>query len=499
MRPFKRRLIQVYAALLFNAHIRGFIQGNIYTGKGKYACVPGLNCYSCPGAVGSCPLGALQNALAGSGKKAGFYVFGILILFGLICGRTICGYLCPIGLIQELLHKIPTPKIPRNRVTRALSYLKYILLAVFVVGITLWYGLVDETTVPAFCKYICPAGTSEGAIGLLSNPANADDFSLLGIFFTRKYIIMLFIALLCILCYRAFCRFLCPLGAIYGLFNRFSIIGVRVDKSLCNSCGACVKSCQMDVRHVGDHECINCTKCMDVCTQKAISLKAGRITLRGPEVEAAGERQNSEKKRKRFEKITWCIAFAALVFALVWFNFLDPSLKKNEGPSVSQTQTDVTTDVSEIPIGFEVGDKLSDFEIELFDGSKFSISEAAGKPVFINLWATYCGPCVKELPYFEELYKEHGDDIAVVAVHYKDIVEDDPNEFVKSKGLDLPFALDDQAQTVWKAVGGTESLPQTIVLDRNGVVIYNRRKSVDKALLDSLYEEASEGFRGFKE
>ena len=98
---------------------------------------------------------------------------------------------------------------------------------------------------------------------------------------------------------------------------------------------------------------------------------------------------------------------------------------------------------------------------------------------------------MKELPYFEELYKEHGDDIAVVAVHYKDIVEDDPKEFVKSKGLDLPFALDDQAQTVWKAVGGTESLPQTIVLDRNGVVIYNRRKPVDKALLDSLYEEAS--------
>ena len=491
MRPSKRRLIQVYAALLFNAHIRGFIQGNIYTGKGKYACVPGLNCYSCPGAVGSCPLGALQNALAGSGKKAGFYIFGILLLFGLICGRTICGYLCPIGLIQELLHKIPTPKIPRNRVTRALSYLKYLILAVFVVGITLWYGLVDETTVPAFCKYICPAGTSEGAIGLLSNPANADDFSLLGIFFTRKYIIMLFIALLCILCYRAFCRFLCPLGAIYGLFNRFSIIGVRVDKSRCNSCGACVKSCQMDVRHVGDHECINCTKCMDVCTQKAISLKAGRITLRGPEVEAAGERQNSEKKRKRFEKITWGIAFAALVFALVWFNFLDPSLKKNEELSVSQTQTDVTTDVSEIPIGFEVGDKLSDFEIELFDGSEFSISGAAGKPVFINLWATYCGPCVKELPYFEELYKEHGDDIAIVAVHYKDVVEDDPKAFVKNKGLGLPFALDDQAQTVWKAVGGTESLPQTIVLDRNGVVIYNRRKSVDKPLLDSLYEEAS--------
>ena len=73
-RSFKRRLIQLYAALLFNAHLRGFIEGEIYTGKTKIVCTPGLNCYSCPGAVGSCPLGALQNALAASGKRAGFYL-----------------------------------------------------------------------------------------------------------------------------------------------------------------------------------------------------------------------------------------------------------------------------------------------------------------------------------------------------------------------------------------------------------------------------------------
>ena len=416
-----------------------------------------------------------------------FYMFGILILYGIILGRTICGFLCPLGLIQELLHKIPTPKIPKNSITRALSYLKYIILAVFVCGITLWYGLAHDTTIPGFCKYICPAGTFEGAAALLANPANAEDFGMLGILFTRKFIIMLLTALFCIFCYRAFCRFICPLGALYSLFSKFSIIGVKVDKTRCSGCGACVSCCGMDVRKVGDRECINCGKCMEVCEQKAISIKAGSFTLKAPEGGCADDRPGAEKKRKLFEKVTWCIAFASLAFALVWFNFLDPSLQKNEEQPVEQIQAAESAD---IPIGYEVGNKLPDFETELFDGGTFSISASAGKPVFINLWATYCGPCVQELPLFEELYKEHKDDIAMVAVHYSEL-DDDPAEFAEKKGLDLPFAIDTEDQAVWNAVGGTASMPQTIVLDRNGIVIYNKRGSVKKELLESLYEEAA--------
>ena len=137
-RPTTRRLVQLYSALLHNAYVKGFIDGKIYTGNAKYACVPGFNCYSCPGAVGSCPLGSIQNALASAGHRAGWYVLGIILLFGVILGRTICGWLCPLGLIQELLHRIPTPKLKKNRVTRALSWLKYVILAVFVVAIPLW-------------------------------------------------------------------------------------------------------------------------------------------------------------------------------------------------------------------------------------------------------------------------------------------------------------------------------------------------------------------------
>ncbi len=137
LRPSTRRLVQLYSALLHNAHLKGFIDGEIYQGKAKYACVPGLNCYSCPGAAGACPLGALQNALASTGHRAGWYVLGILLLFGVTLGRTVCGWICPFGLIQELLNRIPTFKLRKSRVTRALSWLKYAVLAVFVLAIPL--------------------------------------------------------------------------------------------------------------------------------------------------------------------------------------------------------------------------------------------------------------------------------------------------------------------------------------------------------------------------
>ncbi len=281
-RPSARRLAQLYAAVLYNAHIRGFFEGKIYTGPAKAVCVPGLNCYSCPGAVGACPLGALQNAIAASANRPAFYVIGLLTLFGLTLGRVICGWLCPVGLIQELLHRLPTPKLRKSRATRALSWLKYAALAVFVVIIPLRYAA-QRLPLPAFCKYICPAGTLEGAVGLLAHPANADKFSMLGILFTRKFVVMLGIGLACVFCYRSFCRFLCPLGAIYGLFARIALMGVRVDEAACTGCGACARACPVDIRRVGDHECVHCGLCVDVCPERAIRLKAGKITLKGPE------------------------------------------------------------------------------------------------------------------------------------------------------------------------------------------------------------------------
>ena len=499
-RPTKRRLIQLYSALLYNAHVKGFIKGEIYTGNTKAVCVPGFNCYSCPAAVGACPLGSLQNALASSGNRAGFYVFGIVMLWGLMLGRTICGWICPLGLIQELLHKIPTPKIRKSRVTYYLSYLKYFFLVVFAVAMPLWYGLKQGMTVPGFCKYICPAGTLEGAMGLLANPGNTSFFKMLGIFFTRKFVIMMIIGLACIFCYRSFCRFICPLGAIYGMFNKLALVGVRVDMDRCTHCGACAMTCKMDVRHVGDHECINCAKCMDVCKQDAISLKAGKVTLKAPAGGCADDKPDSQEKRARAGRIAWGVAIAVLAFALLWYNVLDKSGeeaaasgsdKAAEQVQEDSTETETeTAEVQQLPTGNQPGEVLPDFTIECTDGTQFHLADSRGKVTIINLWATYCGPCVQELPFFQEFLREHSQDTAMLIVHASDPIDDVP-DFLAKKEITLPCAVDSLDDYIYTLCGASPSLlPHTIVLNRRGEIIYNHTGSMTKALLEELYEKA---------
>ena len=282
-KPLTRRLIQVYTALLYNAYIKGFAEGEIYTGVLKNACVPGLNCYSCPGAISACPLGSLQNAISASADRPAFYVVGIILLFGMFLGRVICGFLCPFGLIQELLHKIPVKKLKKNKITQKLTWIKYVILSIFVVVIPLLFGL-RKQPLPAFCKYICPAGTLEGALMLMIHPDNADLRLLTGGIFYWKLAVLIAMVISCVFIFRAFCRFICPLGAIYSLFSKIALLGVRVDMNRCNNCGACVKTCQMDIKRVGDRECIQCGECIDVCPEKAITFKAGKLVLRGPDI-----------------------------------------------------------------------------------------------------------------------------------------------------------------------------------------------------------------------
>ncbi|MBR1508668.1 MAG: 4Fe-4S binding protein [Eubacterium sp.] len=258
----KRRYTQLITAVLYNCNIRGFLDGKIYQGNVKGLCAPGLNCYSCPGAVLSCPLGSMQMALVSSKYKIPYYMLGTLILMGLFLGRFICGFLCPFGLLQDLLDKMPFPKIPKGRVTSILSYLKYIILALFVVLIPM------VKLAPGFCKYICPAGTL--AAGIPNVLYDSRLRQLLGLLFTWKVFVLAAVLLICMFCYRAFCRFICPLGAIYSFFNPIAFFGIKVDGTKCIHCNACIKVCQMDTKKVCDKECIHCGKCIKACPVDAI-------------------------------------------------------------------------------------------------------------------------------------------------------------------------------------------------------------------------------------
>ncbi len=477
-KPTKRRIIQLYAALLTNANLKGFGNGKIYQGTIKNICAPGLNCYSCPAASASCPLGALQNALAGSNARLPHYMLGILLLFGVLFGRWICGFLCPFGLIQDILYKLKTPKIKKSYLTRVLSYLKYIILAVFVIIMPLIYAG-QSFPLPGFCKYICPSGTLLGAGGLLSNAANSNMFSMLGPLFTWKFCLLVLIIVGAVFIYRCFCRFLCPLGAIYGLFNRIAILGIKLEKPKCTDCGLCISTCEMDIRHVGDHECISCGKCINVCPTGAISYKGSRFFLAPCET---GNNINGAKLRKidpldaprsslstKSRIVSAVIAtgmVALLLGALLYYNVIDKAPQSPSSSSTEQTGANV---------GGSVGNLCYEYDLtEYGNNETVNVADYRGKVTIVNFWYIYCGSCVKELQTeFPLIKEEYGEQVEIIAVHsYEEYGSDIPAFIAESfPGSDFTFCRDGEAEAYFHMLGGSQAWPVTVVLDEDGVIV----------------------------
>ena len=303
--------------ILTNSFMIGWLKGTIYQGKLKYICLPGMNCYSCPGAWGACPIGSLQAVLdefdtskswfdtaSGTYVQAplywvAFYVIGFLMIVGALCGRLVCGLLCPFGWVQDLLYKIPVKKLklPRDErrinaaknpgavrfwlgVDRVLRYAKYAFLVVMVIFLPL---IVKAN--PWFCKYVCPSGMLIGGIPLMTMNKNLADAA--GNLTLLKLCILTFLAVLSVFLYRPFCRYICPLGAIYSLFNRFSLYRYGIDDAKCNrckGCSACASVCPMGVdpvKNPNSPECIRCGTCNATCPQKAIHAGFKMKTVEG--------------------------------------------------------------------------------------------------------------------------------------------------------------------------------------------------------------------------
>ena len=283
----KKRLgVQAVAALLQNADFRGFFTGRISQSPTKAVCVPGLNCYSCPAAIGACPIGALQNALSAGKFQFPYYVLGLLLFFGALLGRAVCGFLCPFGLLQDLLHKIPfVKKIRTFRADKYLRFVKYAVLVLLVIVLPLFVKLT-----PVFCKYLCPSGT---LAGLLLAFSDTRLFALFGSRFMWKACILGLVVLASVLLYRPFCKYLCPLGALYALFNRAALVQMETDRTACVGCGKCASVCGMGVdpaKTPNSAECIRCGKCMSACPVDAI-----RYTTLLQKAKQAGETPPAEE------------------------------------------------------------------------------------------------------------------------------------------------------------------------------------------------------------
>jgi ferredoxin len=407
----------------------------------------------------------------------------------------ICGWFCPFGFIQELLHKIKTPKLKKSPVTRILSYLKYVILVVFVFIVPFLYAI-RKMTLPAFCKYICPAGTLEGGMSLLSYKLNDWGLAVLGPLFTWKFLLMVSILVGCIFVFRLFCRFICPLGALYALFNRFSIFGIKLNRDKCVDCNKCIAHCEMDIHHVGDPECISCGECIDVCPTNAIQWKGPQILLPKNEIgEDKGEDKTEQKKAlKKKQFITRLIATIALLAVLVGTGVYHWN--------VSSTDVNIDLDAQR---GNQVGDLCYNYDLPIItaDGIQEETMDptALGRVTVINFWYTTCGPCVAELPYFDDVARRYADEVTVVAVHGmfpstapKFITEeypDSPIVFLSDFIPEKENATELDRTGYYTMLGGVNNAyPRTVIVDENGIITHIFPGAVHLEELENAVKEA---------
>ena len=236
----------------------GFVVLNLgFTSALKTGIVcPALFCYACPLAMFACPFGTLQHFVALA--IVPLYAGGTVGLFSALLGRAYCGWFCPFGTVQDVVSSLSGKK----HKLRTIPWTKFVVLAVALIA-----AYVTAETL--FCRF-CPSGSLFGALpyvflgGVSPLP-----------FGVWVHVVTLLIVVVGVLFVeRIWCRYLCPVGAIFGSFNRVSALRMEVDQSLCTDCRQCLKACPMGIMDKsaigGSTDCSRCGKCIEACNKKAI-------------------------------------------------------------------------------------------------------------------------------------------------------------------------------------------------------------------------------------
>ncbi len=276
----KRRVVQWVALVALNF--------NLWALATESFCLPVMNCEACAIAWLGCPIGMLGRSLVQPAFP--FLVVGSMVVIGLFMGRLLCGWVCPLGLLQDLLYKIPVPRLNLPRWTAGIKYGVLLLTAI---AIPLWYGLAPIAWLdPAllagggepphagnplfFCNF-CPTGTLQVMIPAMFQEGQIYINLSRGI----RLAVVVLVLVLAVVSQRSFCKVVCPIGALIALGNKFTLFRVRIAPDACIRCRKCDLACPMDVdvmasqdkpRPVNrDTECIGCLNCEQVCPMGGIS------------------------------------------------------------------------------------------------------------------------------------------------------------------------------------------------------------------------------------
>jgi len=226
-------------------------------------CSPVFHCYACPLATFACPIGIIAQFSAL--HVFPFIAIGLLVATGAMFGSLICGWVCPFGYLQDLAAKVPTPKFDLPKFT---GYFRYVMLIGAVLAIPYFFGEGH----PLFVCRICPAGALESAVPTMAGQAIRGEKVIWPNALKLTILIVFLIAIFFIK--RPWCRILCPLGAIFSLFNRASAFFLRFDAESCTHCERCHKLCEYGIepeKTPNDLRCIRCLECTQ-CSPDALTL-----------------------------------------------------------------------------------------------------------------------------------------------------------------------------------------------------------------------------------
>jgi len=187
-----------------------------------------------------------------------FLAIGTVLAVGALFGALICGWVCPFGLLQDLGAKVPIRKF---QLPLWVGWFRYVVLAGAVFAIPWLFGEGH----PLFICRICPAGALEKAVpDVITQAVTGREIvwpNAVKITIVVTMIVAMFITI------RPWCRVLCPLGAIFGFLNRFSVVSMRLEEHKCSACKRCRTLCvyggapDKDPNHHGCLRCLECTRC----------------------------------------------------------------------------------------------------------------------------------------------------------------------------------------------------------------------------------------------
>lgn len=219
-------------------------------------CGPVFHCYACPLATFACPIGIIAQFSAL--HMIPFLAIGTLLIVGGMIGSLVCGWMCPFGLLQDLAARIPTKKI---HIPQRLGHFRYVILVGTVLAVPYFFG----ESHPLFVCRICPAGALEKAVpDVITQAVTGADIVWPN---AIKITIVVVFVMAMLFTIRPWCRVMCPLGAIFGLLNKVSVLSMKLEDHRCNDCKRCQTLCiyggtpHLDPNDPRCIRCLECTKC----------------------------------------------------------------------------------------------------------------------------------------------------------------------------------------------------------------------------------------------